>query len=265
MPQEYLEGRTTDPATWVTSPQNLARIAAITYAAEARGRTVEERADQTRQAGQAQQAPAADPGSPQQRPPRRSRTRAGEREDQAAEGDRSPPGGTDGEVVGPAAGTRPAPTSGRRRGRARVRGSDPPKHGGPHGRPDPAVPHAGATEAPSAACRRVPAARGAVCVSGAAAGPAPLAAVPRWPIEPVVVRAPAPTAPAVSAGHPGIRCAHRRCRALAVHRAANIGCARPAAPRAPARASTMSCTPPRPASAHRDVRESARHSLVRMR
>lgn len=44
------------------SPQNLARIAAITYAAEARSRTVEEQADQTRQAGQ---APAADPGSQQ--------------------------------------------------------------------------------------------------------------------------------------------------------------------------------------------------------
>ncbi|MEU3787482.1 MobF family relaxase [Streptomyces sp900129855] len=66
MPEEYLEGRTTDPATWATSPQNLARIAAITYAAEARGRTVEERADQTRQASQ---AAAADPGSQQQHHP----------------------------------------------------------------------------------------------------------------------------------------------------------------------------------------------------
>ncbi|MFD3621946.1 relaxase domain-containing protein [Streptomyces sp. NPDC058676] len=37
MPQEYLEGRTTDPETWMTSPQNLARIAALTHAAEARG------------------------------------------------------------------------------------------------------------------------------------------------------------------------------------------------------------------------------------
>jgi hypothetical protein len=63
MPQEYLEGRTTDPATWMTSPQNLARIAAHTRAAEARGRLVEEQADQTKQA---QPAPAADPGSQQQ-------------------------------------------------------------------------------------------------------------------------------------------------------------------------------------------------------
>ncbi|MEU4655048.1 MobF family relaxase [Streptomyces sp. NPDC023723] len=60
MPQEYLEGRTTDPATWLTSPQNLARIAALTRAAEARGRTVEEQADQTKHAHQAKQTPAAD-------------------------------------------------------------------------------------------------------------------------------------------------------------------------------------------------------------
>ncbi|MFJ2915019.1 MobF family relaxase [Streptomyces sp. NPDC087228] len=60
MPQEYLEGRTTDPATWLTSPQNLARLAAFTRASEARGRTVEEQADQTKHAHQAKQAPAAD-------------------------------------------------------------------------------------------------------------------------------------------------------------------------------------------------------------
>ncbi|MEU0030901.1 hypothetical protein [Streptomyces sp. NPDC006335] len=58
MPQEYLEGRTTDPATWMT-PQNLARIAAHTRAAEARGRMVEEQVDQTKQT---QLAPAAAPG-----------------------------------------------------------------------------------------------------------------------------------------------------------------------------------------------------------
>ncbi|MER7898908.1 hypothetical protein ABTX62_23050 [Streptomyces sp. NPDC096046] len=65
----HLEGRTTDPATWMTSPQNLARIAALTHAAEARGRTVHEQADQTRQADQAKQAPAADAGGQQQRHP----------------------------------------------------------------------------------------------------------------------------------------------------------------------------------------------------
>lgn len=69
MPQEYLEGRTTDPATWMTSPQNLARIAALTRAAEARSRTVEERADQTKRAAQAKQAPAVDAGRQQQRQP----------------------------------------------------------------------------------------------------------------------------------------------------------------------------------------------------
>ncbi len=69
MPQEYLEGRTTDPATWATSPQNLARIAALTRASEARGRTVEEQADQTRQVEQAKQTPAADTGDQQQRYP----------------------------------------------------------------------------------------------------------------------------------------------------------------------------------------------------
>ncbi|MFD5000054.1 MobF family relaxase [Streptomyces buecherae] len=36
MPEEYLEGRTTDPATWLRTPKNLARLAAFTQAAEAR-------------------------------------------------------------------------------------------------------------------------------------------------------------------------------------------------------------------------------------
>ncbi|MFF3129254.1 MobF family relaxase [Streptomyces sp. NPDC057908] len=40
MPEEYLEGRTTDPATWLRTPQNLDRLAALTKAAEARGRTI---------------------------------------------------------------------------------------------------------------------------------------------------------------------------------------------------------------------------------
>jgi FtsZ-interacting cell division protein ZipA len=39
MPEEYLEGRTTDPATWMRTPENLARLAALTKAAEARSRT----------------------------------------------------------------------------------------------------------------------------------------------------------------------------------------------------------------------------------
>ncbi|MFB9608600.1 MobF family relaxase [Streptomyces roseofulvus] len=40
MPEEYLEGRTTDPATWLHTPKNLARLAAFTQAAEARARTI---------------------------------------------------------------------------------------------------------------------------------------------------------------------------------------------------------------------------------
>lgn len=60
MPQEYSEGRTTDPETWITSTQNLAHLAALTRAAESRGRTVEEQADQTKHAHQAKQAPVAD-------------------------------------------------------------------------------------------------------------------------------------------------------------------------------------------------------------
>ncbi|WP_189867162.1 hypothetical protein [Streptomyces poonensis] len=49
----------------MTSPQNLARLAALTRAAEARGRTVEEQADQAKHAHPAKQAPAADAGSQQ--------------------------------------------------------------------------------------------------------------------------------------------------------------------------------------------------------
>ncbi|MFJ5787936.1 MobF family relaxase [Streptomyces hydrogenans] len=40
MPEEHLEGRTTDPATWLHTPKNLARLAAFTQAAEARARTI---------------------------------------------------------------------------------------------------------------------------------------------------------------------------------------------------------------------------------
>lgn len=53
MPEEYLEGRTTDPATWLRTPKNLDRLAAFTRAADARRRAMEDR-----------KAPAADPASP---------------------------------------------------------------------------------------------------------------------------------------------------------------------------------------------------------
>ncbi|MFJ2647917.1 hypothetical protein ACIO1C_14430 [Streptomyces sp. NPDC087420] len=38
-----LEGRTTDPATWLRTPEHLDRLAAITRAAEARRRALEDR------------------------------------------------------------------------------------------------------------------------------------------------------------------------------------------------------------------------------
>ncbi|MET7686313.1 hypothetical protein [Streptomyces sp. NPDC005423] len=40
---ELLEGRTTDPATWMRTPKNLERFAAITRAADARRRENEDR------------------------------------------------------------------------------------------------------------------------------------------------------------------------------------------------------------------------------
>lgn len=43
MSGEYLEGRTTDPATWMHTPENLSRLAAFTREADARRRTIAER------------------------------------------------------------------------------------------------------------------------------------------------------------------------------------------------------------------------------
>ncbi|MFF1270514.1 hypothetical protein ACFVZE_32265 [Streptomyces anulatus] len=43
MPEEYLEGRTTDPETWVRTPENLERFAAFTREANARRRAIGER------------------------------------------------------------------------------------------------------------------------------------------------------------------------------------------------------------------------------
>ncbi|MFF7365405.1 MobF family relaxase [Streptomyces sp. NPDC008125] len=40
MPEEYLEGRTTAPETWLQTPKNLARLAALTKATEARSRII---------------------------------------------------------------------------------------------------------------------------------------------------------------------------------------------------------------------------------
>ncbi|MBM9624808.1 MobF family relaxase [Streptomyces zhihengii] len=43
MPEEYLEGRTTDPATWLRTPKNLGRLAAFTRAADTRCRATQDR------------------------------------------------------------------------------------------------------------------------------------------------------------------------------------------------------------------------------
>ncbi|WP_234336487.1 hypothetical protein [Streptomyces sp. NRRL S-920] len=42
MPEEYPEGRTTDPATWLRTPKNLDRLAAFTRAADTRRRVMED-------------------------------------------------------------------------------------------------------------------------------------------------------------------------------------------------------------------------------
>ncbi|MEU5115056.1 hypothetical protein AB0G64_26555 [Streptomyces longwoodensis] len=43
MPEEYLEGRTTDPATWLRTPKNLDRLAAFIRAADTRRRAMKDR------------------------------------------------------------------------------------------------------------------------------------------------------------------------------------------------------------------------------
>lgn len=48
MPQKYLEGRTIDPATWMRTPENLERLAAITRKAGTRRRAIEDRRLRTR-------------------------------------------------------------------------------------------------------------------------------------------------------------------------------------------------------------------------
>jgi hypothetical protein len=54
---ELLEGRTTDPATWMRTPENLNRLTALTREADARRRALADRE---------QNAPATDPASQQQ-------------------------------------------------------------------------------------------------------------------------------------------------------------------------------------------------------
>ncbi|WP_055531703.1 hypothetical protein [Streptomyces alboniger] len=42
MPEEYLEGRTTGPVTWLRTPKNLDRFAALIRAADTRRRVMED-------------------------------------------------------------------------------------------------------------------------------------------------------------------------------------------------------------------------------
>ncbi|MFE7547946.1 hypothetical protein [Streptomyces gardneri] len=65
MPEEYLGGRTTDPATWLRTPENLARFAKFTLEAEARRRLFE-RPQPDPDAGT--DAPAPAPADQHQRP-----------------------------------------------------------------------------------------------------------------------------------------------------------------------------------------------------
>ncbi|MFD3442606.1 hypothetical protein ACFWU3_34545 [Streptomyces sp. NPDC058685] len=58
MPEEYLEGRTANPATWMRTPENLERLAAFTRTANARRRAIED--------GEAPDAPATSADSRRQ-------------------------------------------------------------------------------------------------------------------------------------------------------------------------------------------------------
>ncbi|MGW5067144.1 MobF family relaxase [Streptomyces cyaneofuscatus] len=63
MPEEYLDGRTTDPATWLYTPKNLALLAAFTQASEARARLIADGAQPKQPAKD-----AADPARQRQHP-----------------------------------------------------------------------------------------------------------------------------------------------------------------------------------------------------
>ncbi|MFE2045311.1 MobF family relaxase [Streptomyces sp. NPDC059477] len=63
MPQEYAEGRTTDPETWTTSPERLAALAKLTVTTEARNRALAE-ADAHHRAIEERESPLTDPATP---------------------------------------------------------------------------------------------------------------------------------------------------------------------------------------------------------
>ncbi|MEV8297841.1 MobF family relaxase [Streptomyces rochei] len=62
MPEEYLEGRTTDPATWLRTPKNLDRLAAVARAADTRRRACEARPKSEQPADQQHHANGPDHG-----------------------------------------------------------------------------------------------------------------------------------------------------------------------------------------------------------
>jgi hypothetical protein len=62
MPEEYLEGRTTDPATWLRTPKNLDRLAAFTRATDTRRRACEARPKSEQPADQQHHANRPDHG-----------------------------------------------------------------------------------------------------------------------------------------------------------------------------------------------------------
>ncbi|MFJ6661629.1 hypothetical protein ACIQNG_35560 [Streptomyces sp. NPDC091377] len=145
MPEEYLEGRTTDPETWLRTPKNLDRLAAFTRAADTRRRAMEDR-----------KAPAVDPASPvdqhrQEHQEQRQQPDPGQGQAPRPRTPCGPHGGTDDEVTAPGAGTRPTAHPRRRPGTGEGARDRSLKHGGPHGCPDPAEPFAGAARAPGAA------------------------------------------------------------------------------------------------------------------
>ncbi|MGW5678235.1 hypothetical protein ACWEV4_24685 [Streptomyces sp. NPDC003860] len=63
MPQEYAEGRTTDPETWTTSPERLAALAKLTATTEARNRALAE-AEAHHRAIEEREFPLTDPATP---------------------------------------------------------------------------------------------------------------------------------------------------------------------------------------------------------
>ncbi|MBT2511810.1 hypothetical protein J7I98_39835 [Streptomyces sp. ISL-98] len=72
---EQLEGRTTDPATWVRTPKNLARLSAFTRKANARRRAIADREEPEQTA-----VDAAGPASQQQHRPQPDQGRGAARD-----------------------------------------------------------------------------------------------------------------------------------------------------------------------------------------